>query len=98
MVLDIPPVLSHKCVNCVDISSTLVKVINEVTEDLRYISDQPVLTFLCEYPHDPSISPHVAEYIKDDYLLCTKDPMVITKVTDANKLWLQGETYLLFSY
>ena len=98
VVLDIPPVLSHKCVNCVDISSTLVKVINEVTEDLRYISDQPVLTFLCEYPHDPSISPHVAEYVKDDYLLCTKDPMVITKVTDANKLWLQGETYLLFSY
>ena len=35
---------------------------------------------------------------EDDYLLCMKDPMVITKVTDANKLWLQGETYLLCTF
>ena len=96
VVLDIPPVLSHKCAN---IRNTLMKVIKEVTKELRYVPDQPVLDFLCDYPHNPSISPHVAKYMKeDDYLLCTKDPMVITKVTDANKLWLQGEIYLLFSY
>ena len=66
-----------------------------MTEELRYTPDQPVLAFLCEYPHDPSIS-HVAVYKKEyDCLLCTKDPMVITEVSDANKLWLQGETYLL---
>ena len=93
VVVDIPPKLSRKCA---DIRNTLVRVINEVTEELRYTPDQPVLAFLCEYPHDPSISPHVAVYMKeDDYLLCTKDPMVITEVSDANKLWLQGETYLL---
>ena len=93
VVVDIPPELSHKCA---DIRKTLERVINEVTEELRYTPDQPVLAFLCEYPHDPFISPHVSEYMKeDDYLLCTKDPMVITKVSDANKLWLQGETYLL---
>ena len=92
VVVDIPPKLSRKCA---DIRNTLVRVINEVTEELRYTPDQPVLAFLCEYPHDPSIS-HVAVYMKeDDYLLCTKDPMGITEVSDANKLWLQGETYLL---
>ena len=93
VVVDIPPELSHKCV---DICNTIMRVINKVTQELRYIPDQPVLAFLCEHPHDPFICPHAVEYIKEDnYLLCTKDPMVITKVTDANKLWLQGEAYLL---
>ena len=59
VVVDIPPELSHKCA---DICNTLMRVINEVTEELRYIPDQPVLAFLCEYPHDPFIS-HVAVYM-----------------------------------
>ena len=93
VIVDIPPLLSHKCV---DIRNTITRVIGEVTQELRYLPDQPVLAFLCEHPHVPFISPHAAEYIKeDDYLLCTKDPMVITKVTDVNKLWLQGKTCLL---
>ena len=92
VIVDIPPLLSHKCV---DIRNTITRVIGEVTQELRYLPDQPVLAFLCEHPHVPFISPHAAEYIKeDDYLLCTKDPMVITKVTDANKLWLQGKPFL----
>ena len=96
VIVDIPPLLSHKCV---DIRNTLTRVIGEVTQELRYLPDQPVLAFLCEHPHVPFISPHAAEYIKeDDYLLCTKDPMVITKVTDANKLWLQGKTCLLLLF
>ena len=93
VIVDIPPLLSHKCV---DIRNTITRVIGEVTQELRYLPDQPVLAFLCEHPHVPFISPHAAEYIKeDDYLLCTKDPMVITKVTDVNKLWLQSKTCLL---
>ena len=92
VIVDIPPLLSHKCV---DIRNTIMRVIGEVTQELRYIPDQPVLAFLCEHPHIPFISPHAAEDItEDDYLLCTKDPVVITKVTDANKLWLQGKTFL----
>ena len=93
VIVDIPPLFSHKCV---DIRNTLTRAIDEVTQELRYLPDQPVQAFLCEHRHDPFISPHAAKYIKeDDYLLCTKDPMVITKLTDANKLWLQGKTCLL---
>ena len=96
VIVDIPPLLSHKCVT---IRNTIMRVIGEVTQELRYLPDQPVLAFLCEHPHVPFISPHAAEYIKDikevEYLLCTKDPMVITKVTDVNKLWLQGKTCFL---
>ena len=93
VVVDISPEHSHKCV---DIRNTLTRVIDEVTQELRYLPDQPVLAFLCEHQHDPFISPHAAEYIEeDDHLLCTKDPMVITKVTYANKCWLQGKTCLL---
>ena len=88
VVLDIPPKFAHKCV---EIRNTLIRVINEVTEELRYIPDQPVMAFLCEHSHDPSMAPHAAEYIEDDCILCTKDPMVTTEVTENNKIWLQGE-------
>ena len=88
VVFDIPPTFSHKRV---EIRKTLIRVINEVTEELRYIPDQPVLAFLCEYPHDPVMAPHAAEYIEDDYVLCTKDPVVTTQVTENNKLCLLGE-------
>ena len=88
VVLDIPLKFSRKSV---DIRNTLIRVINEVTEELRYIPDQPVLAFLCEYPHDPVMAPHAAEYIEDNCVLCTKDPMVITEVTENNKLCLEGE-------
>ena len=88
VVLDIPPKFAHKCV---EIRNTLVRVINEVTEELRYIPDQPVMAFLCEHSHDPAMAPHAAEYIGDDCILCTKDPMVTTGVTENNKIWLHGE-------
>ena len=79
------------CRKSVEIRNTLMRVINEVTEELRYIPDQPVLAFLCEYPHDPVMAPHAAEYIEDNCVLCTNDPMVTTEVTENNKLCLQGE-------
>ena len=97
VVLDIPAKFAHKSV---EIRCTLIRVINEVTEELRYIPDEPVQALLCEYPHDPVIAPHAAEYIEDDYVLCTKDPMVTTEVTENNKICLQGEFngYLSFCY
>ena len=88
VVLDIP---LKFCRKSVDIRNTLMRVINEVTEELGYIPDQPVLAFLCEYPHDPIMPPHAAEYIEDDCLLCINDPKVTTEVTENNKLCLQGE-------
>ena len=88
VVLDIPLKFSRKSV---EIQNTLIRVINEVTEELRYIPDQPVLAFLCEYPHDPVMAPHAAEYIEDNCVLCTNDPMVTTEVTENNKVCLQGE-------
>ena len=88
VVLDIPPKFAHKCV---EIRNTLMKVINEVTEELRYIPDQPVVAFLCEHSHDPVMAPHAAEYIGDDSVLCTKNPMVTAGVTENNKIWLYGE-------
>ena len=88
VVLDIPPKFAHKCV---EIRNTLIRVINEVTEELRYIPDQPVMAFLCEHSHDPSMAPHAAEYIEDDCILCTRDPMVTTEVTENNKIWFQGD-------
>ena len=88
VVLDIPLKFSRKSV---EIQNTLMRVINEVTEELRYIPDQPVLAFLCEYPHDPVMAPHAAEYIEDNCVLCTNDPMVTTEVTENNKVCLQGE-------
>ena len=87
VVLDIPLKFSRKSV---EIRNTLMTVINEVTEELRYIPDQPVLAFLCEYPHDPVMAPHAAEYIEDNCVLCTNDPIVTTDVTENNKLCLQG--------
>ena len=94
VIMDIPPLLSHKRAN---ILNTITRVIGEVTQELRYLPDQPVLAFLCEHPHVPFISPHAAEYImEDDYLLCTKDPMVITKVSDVNILCRQGKTELFY--
>ena len=93
VVLDISPKFSHKSV---EIRNTLIRVINEVTEELRYIPDQPVLAFLCEYPHDPVMAPHAAEYVEEDCVLCTMDPIVTTQVTENNKLCLQGE--FNFSY
>ena len=97
VVLDIPPIFAHKSV---EICNTLISIINEVTEELRYIPNEPVLAFLCEYPHDPVMAPHAAEYIEDDCVLCTMDPTVTTEVSENNKLCLQGEfnSYLSFCY
>ena len=86
--LDIPPKFAHKCV---EIRNTLIRVISEVTEELRYNPDQSIMAFLCEHSHDPSMAPHAAEYIEDDCFLCTKDPMVTTEETENNKIWLEGE-------
>ena len=93
VVLNIPLKFSRKSV---EIRNTLITVINEVTEELRYVPDQPVLAFLCEYPHDPVMAPHAAEYIEDNCVLCTNDPIVTTDVTESNKLCLQGEFYGYF--
>ena len=92
VVLDIPSKFARKSV---EIRNTLITVINEVTEELRYIPDEPVLAFLCEYPHDPVMTPHAAEYIEDDCVLCTKDPMMITKLSEKNKVWLQGVSLMV---
>ena len=94
VVLDIPPKFAHKCVE--KIRNTLMRIINEVTEELRYIPDQPVMAFLCEHSHDPVMAPHAAEYIEDDCVLCTKDPMVTAGVTENNKMWLYGECNSFF--
>ena len=96
VVLDIPSKFAHKSV---EIRNTLIRVINEVTEELRYIPDHSVLAFLCEYPHDPVMTPHAAEYIEDDVVLCTND-LIVTKLSEKNKVCLQGEFngYLSFCY
>ena len=88
VVLDIPPKFAPKCV---EIRNTVMRVINEVTEELRYTPDQPVMAFLCEHSHDPVMAPHAAEYIENDCVLCTKNPMVTAGVTENNKIWLYGE-------
>ena len=58
---------------------------------MRYTPDQPIVAFLCNYEHNPAMSPHVAKYMKEgDYLLCTKNNMAITEVPGKLRLWLQG--------
>ena len=88
VVLKIPPEFTHKSVY---IRDTIMTVINEVTEELRYFPDQPKLAFLCEYQHNPALAPHAAEYLEKDYGLCSKDSMGTAKVTENNKIWLEGE-------
>ena len=76
---------------CIEIRDTLMRVIDEVTRDLRYPPDQPVVAFLCNHQHNPAMSPHAAKYMKEgDYLLCTRDHMSVTDVTDNQRFWLQG--------
>ena len=76
---------------CIEVRDTIMSVINEVTRDLRYIPDQPVVAFLCNYEHNPAMSPHAAKYMEEGgYLLCTKDHMAITEVTNNQRFWLQG--------
>ena len=73
---------------CKEIRHTLVRVISEVTQELRYTPNQPVVAFLCNHQHNPAMSLHAAK--EGGYLLCTKDNMIITEVTDNERLWLQG--------
>ena len=76
---------------CIEVRDTLMRVINEVTRDLRYNPDRPVVVFFCNHQHNPAISPHAAKYMKEgDYLLCTRDNISVTDVTDNQRLWLQG--------
>ena len=76
---------------CIEVRDTIVRVINEVTKDLRYTLDEPVVAFLCNNQHNPAMAPHAAKYMKEGgYLLCTKDNMSVTDVTDNQRLWLQG--------
>ena len=76
---------------CIEVRDTLMRVINEVTRDLRYNPDQPVVAFLCNHQHNPAMSSHAAKYMKEgDYLLCTRDNISVTDVTDNQRLWLQG--------
>ena len=99
VVVDVPPRLPVKISSiCSEVRDTLMKVINEVTQELIYTPDQPVLAFLCNYQHNPAMTPHPARYIKDgSYLHCTKDSMVITaEVTDIQSLWLQGRLSIFY--
>ena len=93
VVVDVPSKFPVKVLStiCREIRDTLMGVISEVTRELRYTPDLPVAAFLCRYEHNPAMSPHAAKYMKEgDYLLCTKDNMAITEVTDKQRLWLQG--------
>ena len=93
VVVDVPPKLPVKILStiCREIRDTLMGVISEVTLELRYTPDQPVVAFLCNHQHIPVMSPHAAMYMKKGgYLLCTKDNMVIKEVSGNEKLWLQG--------
>ena len=93
VVVDVPSKLPVKVLSttCKEIRDTLMKVISEVTQELRYTPDQPVVAFLCNYEHNPAMSTHAATYMKEgDYLLCTKDNMVIIEVTATQRLCLQG--------
>ena len=76
---------------CIEVRDTIMRVIDEVTRDLRYNPDQPVVAFLCNHQHNPAMAPHAAKYMEEGgNLLCTKDHMSITEVTDNQRLWLQG--------
>ena len=76
---------------CIQVHDTIMTVINEVTRDLRYNPDQPVVAFLCNHQHNPVVAPHAAKYMEEcGNLLCTKDHISITEVTDKQRLWLQG--------
>ena len=91
--VDVPSKLPIKALStiCKEIRDTLMRVISEVTQELRYTPDQPVMAFLCNYEHNPVMSSHAAKYMKEgDYLLCTKDNMAITEVANNQRLWLQG--------
>ena len=93
VLLDVSPKLPVNVLSsmCIEVRDTIMRVISEVTRDLRYTPDQPVVAFLCNYQHNPAMSPHAAKYMeKGGYLLCTKDHMAITEVTDSQRLWLQG--------
>ena len=75
---------------CIQVRDTIMTVINEVTRDLRYNPDQPVVAFLCNHQHNPVMAPHAAKYMEEcGNLLCTKDHISITEVTDKQRLWLQ---------
>ena len=75
---------------CVAVRDTVKEVINLVTEALHYVPDEPVLAFECVMQHKTRYSLHAAEYIegKVDYLICTREPYSLGKVTQDHKLWL----------
>ena len=98
--LGIPSNFSSKSLPnvCSDVRDTLFDVIKKVTEELRYVADQPVVAFTCEHHYQ---TPHAAEYISSgSYLLCTKDSYIINGVKDKYLLWLDSmfcyHVYLLF--
>ena len=99
VVLDVPPQLPVKISSiCSEVRDTLTRVINEVTQELRYTPDQPVLAFLCNHHHNSAMPPHPTKYIQDGgYLHCTKDATVITaEVTDIQRHWLRGRLIILY--
>ena len=99
VVVEVPPQLPVKVYSiCSEVCDTLTRVINEVTLELRYTPNQPVLAFLCNHQHNQAMAPHPARYIKHgSYLHCTKDSVVITaEVTDIQRHWLQGRLNILY--
>ena len=74
---------------CVALHNRLKRVINEVTQALCYLPDEPVLAFKCEKQHTPILSLHAARYIKARKALrCTKDPLTPGNLTDSHRYWL----------
>ena len=101
VVVDVPSKLPVKILSttCKKIRETLMRVISEVTQELRYTADQPVVAFLCNHQHIPAMPPHAAMYMKEGgYLLCTKDNVVITEVSGNERLWLQGLFNISYSF
>ena len=89
--LDVPSNISFESLPsmCSDVRDTLFKVINKVTNELRYVEDHPVVSFICKRHRS---TPHAAEYVKTHRrLLCTKNSSVINRVRNKHRLWLESK-------
>ena len=94
--LDVPSNFSSELLPnmCSEVQDTLFTVINKVTKELRYLEDQPFVSFICKRHLS---TPHAAVYDKTyEHLLCTKDSNVINEIQDKHRLWLKSKYVQLF--